>query len=188
MNFMHEVNLIISIRFLHRMNDLPDKSIPVVCRLLWPSPPMQPSSELDIKSILLLDDDIELVDTLKAQLESHNFVVTTVINGVEGLREVMDLDFDVIICDLVMPSLPGDMFYLAVKKTKPLLCDRFLFITGHSNNPRVEEFLKTTTGHVLIKPVLTDELVPMISEILDQSAARAAAEVRLGSIVGRRFN
>ena len=129
------------------------------------------SSELDIKSILVLDDDIELADTLKALLENHNFVVTTASNGVEGLREVMDMDFNVIICDMVMPSLPGDMFYLAVKKTKPHLCDRFLFITGHSDNPRVDAFLKQTNGLVLIKPVLTEELVPMITEILNRTAA-----------------
>jgi DNA-binding response OmpR family regulator len=126
-------------------------------------------SDLDIKSILLLDDDVELADTLKALLESRNFVVTTATNGVEGLREVMDLDFDVIICDMVMPSLPGDMFYLAVQKTKPHLCNRFLFITGHSDNPRVDDFLKKTNGLVLIKPVLNEELVPMISEILKRT-------------------
>ena len=137
------------------------------------STPSGETSELDIKSILVLDDDIELADTLKALLENHNFVVTTATNGVEGLREIMDMDFDVIICDMVMPSLPGDMFYLAVKKTKPHLCDRFLFITGHSDNPRVDAFLKQTNGLVLIKPVLTEELVPMITEILNRTAAAA---------------
>ena len=130
-------------------------------------------SDLDIKSILLLDDDIELADTLKALLESRNFVVTTASNGVEGLREIMDMDFDVIICDMVMPSLPGDMFYLAVQKTKPHLCDRFVFITGHSDNPRVDAFLKRTNGFLLIKPVLTDELVPMISQVLQRTSAKS---------------
>ena len=52
--------------------------------------PLAPS-ELDIKSILLLDDDTELADTLKLLLESRNFVVTTVGNGGEGLREVQDV-------------------------------------------------------------------------------------------------
>ena len=137
------------------------------------SNPRAEFSDLDIKSILLLDDDIELADTLKALLESRNFVVTTASNGVEGLREVMDMDFDVIICDMVMPSLPGDMFYLAVQKTKPHLCDRFVFITGHSDNPRVDAFLKKTNGFLLIKPVLTDELVPMISQVLQRTSAKS---------------
>ena len=64
-------------------------------------------------------------------LESRNFIVTTVNDGVHALREVMAFDFDVIICDLLMPNMPGDMFYLAVQKTKPELCKRFLFVTGH---------------------------------------------------------
>jgi DNA-binding response OmpR family regulator len=138
--------------------------------------PVQPASDespvasLDIKNILVLDDDYELADTLKDLLESHNFLVTTVRNGVEGLREVMRLDFDVILCDLMMPEMPGDMFYLAVHKAKPQLCSRFLFITGHADNPKVEAFLKKIDGLVLFKPVLTDELVRMISLVLKRNA------------------
>ena len=129
------------------------------------------SSALDIKSILLLDDDTELADTLKALLESRNFVVTTVANGAEGLRETMDMDFDVIICDMLMPQMAGDMFYLAVQKTRPHLAARFIFITGYSDNPRVDAFLKATAGRVLIKPVLTDELIDTISQVLEETAA-----------------
>jgi DNA-binding response OmpR family regulator len=125
--------------------------------------------ELEIKSILLLDDDQELADTLKALLESHNFVVTTVSNGADGLREIMDMDFDVILCDLLMPHMPGDMFYLAVQKTKPHLCKRFIFITGHSNNPRVAEFLQRIDGLAVFKPVPAEELVRMISLVLQRA-------------------
>ena len=131
--------------------------------------------ELEIKSVLLLDDDVEFVEALKALLESHNFLVTTVENGADGLREIMSVDFDVIICDLIMPHMPGDMFYLAVKKTKPHLCNRFIFITGYSENPRVDQFLKEVNGLVLIKPVLAEELVSTISLVskqTDQSSAR----------------
>jgi DNA-binding response OmpR family regulator len=134
------------------------------------------TSELEIKSILLLDDDPDLADTLKLLLESRNFVVTTVSNGVEGLREVMSLDFDVIICDMMMPAMPGDMFYLAVQRTKPHLCSRFLFVTGHGDNPKVNDFLKKTDGLVLFKPVLTEDLVRMISLVLKRSEAEEQAE------------
>jgi DNA-binding response OmpR family regulator len=124
------------------------------------------NKELEIKSILLLDDDVELADTLKLLLESRNYVVTTVKNGVEGLREVLDLDFDIIMCDMMMPTMPGDMFYLAVQRTKPHLCSRFIFITAHSENPKVSGFLKKTKAMVLYKPVATDELIRAISIVL----------------------
>lgn len=124
------------------------------------------TSEIEIKSILILDDDYELADALKLILESHNFVVTTVCDGAEGLREILSFDFDVIICDLLMPTIPGDMFYLAVKKLKPALAERFLFITGHADNPKIDKFLTNIDALVMHKPVLMDELIRMISLVL----------------------
>ena len=129
-------------------------------------------SELDIKSILLLDDDTELADTLKLLLESRNFVVTTVGNGGEGLREVQEVDFDVIICDMMMLTMPGDMFYLAVQKLKPALAKRFLFVTGHGDNPKVNAFLGSIDALVLFKPVLTEDLVRMVSLVLQRTGGR----------------
>ncbi len=131
------------------------------------------ASDLDIKSILLLDDDIELADTVKLLLEAHNFVVTTAKNGVEGLREVMAMDFDVIICDMMMPTMPGDMFYLAVQKVKPNHCKRFLFVTGHGRDAKISDFLQKTDGLVLFKPVPTDELLQMISLVLQRNGNAA---------------
>jgi CheY-like chemotaxis protein len=130
------------------------------------------TSELEIKNILLLDDDSDLADTLKELLESRNFVVTTANDGLAGLREVMDMDFDVIICDMLMPGMPGDMFYLATKTVKPAMANRFVFITGHRGNAKVDEFLKSIDALVLFKPVLTDDLVRMISLVLKQTAAK----------------
>jgi CheY-like chemotaxis protein len=124
------------------------------------------STELEIKSVLLVDDDTELAETLKELLEGYNFVVTVVGNGVEAFREIMALDFDVIICDLLMPKMPGDMFYLAVQKTKPHLSRRFLFVTGHADNPKVDSFLKSIDGLTMRKPVRTEDLVRMINRVL----------------------
>jgi len=144
---------------------------------------------IEEKRILLLDDDTELAETLKHLLESdgmvvstesssalsaagfplkvsRKFVVTTVANGSAGLREIQVTEFDVIICDLEMPKMSGDSFYAAVKKSKPHLCDRFLFVTGHSQNPKYEEFLKITGAFVLIKPVRIAELVGAVAFII----------------------
>ena len=128
------------------------------------------TQDLEITNILLLDDDVELADTLKLLLESRNFIVTTAHNGVGGLREIMAMDFDVIICDMMMPTMPGDMFYLAVQKVKPHLCARFLFVTGNGDDPRTNDFLHHADGLVVFKPVPGDELLQMISLVLQRNA------------------
>ncbi len=127
------------------------------------------SNELDIKSILLLDDDEDLADALKALLESRNFVVTTVGNGAAGLREVMSFDFDVIVCDMMMPHMPGDMFFLAVQKVKPEMAKRFVFITGETGNGKVTDFLNRIDAMVLYKPVAMDDLIRNISLVLSKA-------------------
>lgn len=128
------------------------------------------TQDLEITNILLLDDDVELADTLKLLLESRNFIVTTAHNGVGGLREAMGMDFDVIICDMMMPTMPGDMFYLAVQKVKPHLCARFLFVTGNGDDPRTNDFLQRADGLVVFKPVPSEELLQMISLVLQRNA------------------
>ena len=132
--------------------------------------PSQEETSHDIKSILLLDDDIELADTLKQLLESHNFVVTTVPSGVEGVREIMQFDFDIIMCDMMMPKMPGDMFYFAVQRTKPQLCSRFIFITGYPDKPEVVHFLSGLKDPVVLnKPVGNDEIIRTISLVLKRN-------------------
>ncbi len=134
--------------------------------------PSETETNLEIKSILLLDDDDDLADTLKKLLETHNFLVTTVGNGVEGVREIMRFDFDLIMCDMMMPHMPGDMFYFAVERTKPHLCPRFIFITGFPDKPEVVHFLSGLQDAVVLhKPVSNDELVRTISFVLKRNGA-----------------
>ena len=112
----------------------------------------------EIKSVLLVDDDAELAETLKIVLEAHNFVVAVQPNGAAALRELQAIDYDVILCDMLMPELAGDLFYLAVKKIKPELIDRFIFVTGNADDPKVESFLDSIDALVLFKPVLVVDL------------------------------
>lgn len=129
----------------------------------------RPQNSIDIKSILLVDDDEDLADTLKELLEARNFIVAVQPNGAAALREVQAIDYDVIVCDMLMPKMAGDLFYLAVKKIKPELADRFIFVTGHADNPKVEGFLNSINALVVFKPVLTEELVRMISLVLQRT-------------------
>jgi CheY-like chemotaxis protein len=127
------------------------------------------STALEIRSVLLLEDDVELALALKGLLEARDFMVTTVTNGVDGLKEILALDFDAIVCDMMMPKMPGDIFYAAVGRAKPHLCQRFIFITGHQGDPKIAAFIEKVHGLVLYKPVLTDDLVRVINRVAEGS-------------------
>lgn len=124
---------------------------------------------LEPKKILLLEDDKDLAPMLECFLKTNSFQVTTVSNGVQGLRKIMESDFDVILCDMVMPNLPGDMFYLAVERTKPGLCKRFLFMTGHAADPKWDSFIRKVNGVILWKPFELHELMERIALVLNKA-------------------
>ena len=122
------------------------------------------------KSVLLLDDESDLSEVLKAYLEEHGFRVICVKNGVEGLKKIIEQDFDVILCDMMMPQLPGDMFYIAVERVKPQLSKRFVFMTGHKNDKKIDEFIRRVKGLMLFKPFQPHELIEMINVVLKKSS------------------
>jgi DNA-binding NtrC family response regulator len=104
------------------------------------------------KSILLVEDDLGFAEIVKEYLETFGYSVTIAGDGVQGLKRIMEKDFDVVLCDLLMPNLPGDMFYVAVERVKPQLAKRFIFITGHQNHPKISEFVKKVRALTLFKP------------------------------------
>lgn len=118
--------------------------------------------------VLLLDDREDFRDVIEDFLVSRLYQVTGVSNGVEGLREVMKDTFDLIICDMMMPKLGGEMFYWAVTRVRPAAGLRFIFFTGHQNDPKIQSFFKRVNATVLIKPFKLDALNSAILDVLNK--------------------
>jgi CheY-like chemotaxis protein len=125
--------------------------------------------ELPTHHVLIVDDDVPLLESFKEMLQMNGFRVSTATNGVEALKTVMSQDVDAILCDLMMPNMAGDMFYLAVERTKPRLCRRFIFVTGYENDPKFGPFLKRINAVVLNKPVTMDKLLSTVYSALTRT-------------------
>lgn len=120
------------------------------------------------KSVLMLEDDGDFAEMVDAFLQDYSYQVTRVSNGVDGVRQIIGTDFDLILCDLVMPNLPGDMFYLAVQRAKPHLCNRFIFMTGARADQEWTDFVHMVNGVVLWKPFPLSELLTRMREVLNK--------------------
>ena len=68
------------------------------------------------RRVLVLEDRDDFREVLREHLVFRRFQVTSVPSGVEGLREIMKDAFDLIICDMLMPRMGGEMFYWAVTR------------------------------------------------------------------------
>jgi len=116
--------------------------------------------------VLLLEDRDDFREVLRDHLASRRFQVTLVPSGLEGLREIRKDAFDLIICDMMMPRMGGEMFYWAVTRIRPATAQRFIFFTGHRNNPAIEFFFKRVKATVLIKPFKLKALDSTIENVL----------------------
>jgi CheY-like chemotaxis protein len=118
------------------------------------------------RRVLLLEDRDDFREVLRDHLGSRLFQVTSVPSGVEGLREIRKDAFDLIICDMMMQGMGGEMFYWAVTRMRPATAQRFIFFTGHRNNPAIEFFFKRVNATVLIKPFPLKALDSTIRDVL----------------------
>jgi DNA-binding NtrC family response regulator len=120
--------------------------------------------------VLLLEDRDDFREVLQDYLVYRCFQVTSVPSGVEGLREIMKDPFDLIICDMLMPQVGGEMFYWAVTRARPAAAQRFIFFTGHQNNPRINFFFQRVKATVLIKPFKLEALDSAIRDVVRKLA------------------
>jgi DNA-binding NtrC family response regulator len=120
------------------------------------------------KHLLVVDDNLELARAYLELFQAHGYQVSLASNGVQGLKFILENPVDAILCDLSMPQLEGDMFHLTVKRVRPQLAERFVFVTGNSDNPKYENFLKKVTCPVLYKPVAMDKLLETLSGLFSR--------------------
>ncbi len=116
--------------------------------------------------VLLLEDRDDFREVLRDHLAFRRFQVISVSSGVEGLREIRKGAFDLIICDMMMPQVGGEMFYWAVTRIRPATAQRFIFFTGHRNNAAIEFFFRRVNATVLIKPFKLKALDSTIRDVL----------------------
>src|SRR2546423_10089814 len=116
--------------------------------------------------ILLLEDRADFREVLRDYLGSCSYHVTSVSSGTEGLREIMKARFDLIICDMMMPRMGGEMFYWAATRVRPATREHFIFFTGHKNDPAIDFFFRRIKARVLFKPFKLAALDLVIDDII----------------------
>ena len=104
------------------------------------------------KRILVIDDEPLLGQTLRLAFTArHDIVVVT--SGSEALSRLSeDKNFDLVLCDLMMPDISGIAVYEQIRDADPELARRFVFMTGGAFTERAREFLESYEGPHLEKP------------------------------------
>jgi CheY-like chemotaxis protein len=73
-----------------------------------------------------------------------------------------DANFDLILCDVMMPEVDGPMVYDALRQRAPELAERVVFCSGGAFTPRANEFLGSVNNAFLSKPIDVEALESLI--------------------------
>ena len=131
-----------------------------------PDKSKQGGRELTLRAILVVDDDQQLATALQWILADENFLVDVAFDGDEALLKVKTHDYDAVICDLKMPHVRGDDFYLQARALRPKLSDSFIFITGYATDPHIRTFLIDQEVKFLVKPFPISGLIHCVKQLL----------------------
>ncbi|MBL8945697.1 MAG: PAS domain S-box protein [Myxococcales bacterium] len=100
--------------------------------------------------VLVVDDDDLVARVVARILAKHD--VTIAGDASTAAARLRDGDVDVVLCDLMMPDVPGATLYQQAVAARPELADRFIFMTGGVFTDAASEFVDSLGTAVLIKP------------------------------------
>jgi len=131
--------------------------------------PPQPSGA----RVLVVDDEPSVCSALRRLLVEHRVETT------EDPRRALDRlvrgeHFDAVLCDLMMPGLTGMELHAELRRTRPAMAERVLFITGGAFTGAARSFVEEMGDRVLEKPCDPQRVRAAIQKLLDAVAAPAA--------------
>jgi PAS domain S-box-containing protein len=116
------------------------------------------------RRVLVIDDEAALASMIRRVL-SKDCDVDVAIDAREGLALLVDGgDYDVVLCDLMMPDMTGMDLYAEIARRRPGVERRFVFMTGGAFTPRASEFLSQIKNRRLEKPFETAALKALVAQ------------------------
>ncbi len=118
--------------------------------------------------VLVVDDEQEFVKPLKERLELRDMDVSTAMSAEDALEKIRELNYDVVILDIVMPGMDGIEALKIIKQEKPLT--EVIMLTAHATVETAIEGMKQGAFDYLIKPTRTDELIGKVTKAYARKA------------------
>ncbi len=126
------------------------------------------SVETSILKVLLVDDEVELAQTLADLLEPLGHQVDIAANGEIAMEKLRKNAFDLIISDLRMPVMDGPGLYAAIEHELPIYKNRIIYVTGDTLSTHVQEFLGAHVFPVVEKPYRLKDIRRSMGELLEK--------------------
>lgn len=132
------------------------------------------TSEEKRKHVLVVEDDLDICELLKLELDEAGFNTSIYTSGMSGLAGVRETEPDLVILDLGLPDLSGEEIARRIRQTGDT---PIIILTAADDVSTKVEMLNAGADDYLAKPFHSDELIARIRVQLRKHAGEAARQV-----------
>jgi len=118
-----------------------------------------------LPSVLIVDDEQSIVQSLSGLLSDEGFEVSTAFNGYEALKVIDSKSPDVVLLDIWMPGIDGIETLKEIKKYNPHI--QVIIITGHGTIETAVKATKLGAFDLVEKPLSIDKIILAINNALN---------------------
>jgi two-component system alkaline phosphatase synthesis response regulator PhoP len=129
-----------------------------------------------MSSILIIDDEIDILEILKYNLLKEGFSVEVAANGIDGIEIAKSFKPDLIILDVMMPQMDGIEVCEALRKLPGFESTLICFLTARGEDYSQIAGLDAGADDYISKPVKPRVLISRINAILRRKFSPIVAE------------
>jgi DNA-binding response OmpR family regulator len=135
--------------------------------------------------ILVVDDDKNILETLRGVLEANGYVVDTALNGHEAIQKSKAHVFNLALLDIKLPDMDGTELLTRMRDTVPKM--RKIMLTGYPTVQNAIEAVNRKADAYLVKPVDVTKLLATIEAHLElQRAEKSYSEEKIAEFIETR--
>jgi DNA-binding response OmpR family regulator len=120
------------------------------------------------KRILIIEDNTDFLDVLKARLEMNGYQTISENNGLIGLQTAKKETPDLILLDLLLPGMDGHKICRMIKFDQKLKHIPVIILTSRDTDADAELAKKCQADAFVLKTVKFEILLDIIKKILDK--------------------
>ena len=125
-----------------------------------------------MKTILLIEDNSEILENFTEFLEIEGYKILGASNGKKGVELAVQFIPDLIICDVLMPEMDGHEVLHSLLETSATYQIPFIFSTSMSEKVERKEALSLGADDYIIKPFDMEALLKMIKTWIKSGSNR----------------
>jgi two-component system, OmpR family, alkaline phosphatase synthesis response regulator PhoP len=121
---------------------------------------------LSDKTILVVDDEQDLLDLIEYNLKKEGFKVLRAENGKEGMKVAKEIKPDLVLLDIMMPKMDGLEMCEKMREDQETSKIPIIFLTARGDEKTEIEGLNRGADDYITKPISTKKLLSRIKAVL----------------------